>query len=132
MNKKTHTELRMAINHLRDEMRLMKKQIHTLLQYDPEKVKKITDVVEKSYNLEPGTVYIKSRKDRIPEARMVSLVLIQKTQKITHTKNADIFNLNHASVDNALKVVKQRYEIYNGFSMKFDAICSELGVVVKL
>jgi len=131
-NTLTHDQMRRQINDIRTDYRRLKLKVDMYFQSKAdERIKQIAAVCAKDYGYETSILFEHNRKERIPEARAVAMVIIYKTMNLKIQQVADAFATDRCTFYHSMKTVKDRYELYNGFKAKFDGICEKLGVTVN-
>ena len=120
-------DIQISINWMKSQIQQMRAPINVVPQ-----IRRITDVVEDYCNLPRGSTYKQSRKRKIVEARQISMMIAHFITGLSTTIVACPFNMNHASVSNAKKAMRNLFETDVAVCDKFIRICNELKITDEI
>ena len=116
-------DLILEIEQVKSKMNMSKPPRHT----PDERVSRVTDAVERAYELPTGMVFAKTNRSPIPEARYMCMVLLNKTTDIRRYEIAMMFGKHPAAIGSAMKVIGDRVLLERVVREKWQDVCVELG-----
>lgn len=116
--------LQLELNELKKELGKLKKEEFTI-----EQIERITDVVEKYYNLPNKSVRIRTRKREIVDARRISMVLVGAILGLSSGGvGRALGGWDHASVLYSIKEVKNLFQTNSIIHNDIIQICHKLNL----
>lgn len=119
--------LRADINNIKSKLGMTESPSDVAMQ-----VANIIDIVEKQYELAPESVYSRTRKREVCEARHLSMFLISYVTILKKSAVAYRFGYEHSSVTHAKKNISNLIETNKTFRESFINICHKLNLTDEL